>query len=74
MIGDEIPAKVASDKAYQNARTNSDKQNARLEHDKALERVITALVADHTELFKQFSDNASFRKWLADTVFAVTYE
>jgi len=36
--------------------------------------VITALVADHTELFKQFSDNPSFRKWLADTVFAVTYE
>ncbi len=74
VIRDEIPAKVAADKAYQNARENSDKQNARLEHDKALERVITALVADHTELFKQFSDNASFRKWLADTVFAVTYE
>ena len=31
-------------------------------------------VADHTELFKQFSDNPSFKKWLADTIFSVTYE
>ena len=73
VIGEEIPAKVAADRAYQNARKNSDKQNARIEHDKALGRVVTELLADHTELFKQFSDNASFRKWLADTIFAATY-
>ena len=30
-------------------------------------------MADHTELFKQFSDNESFRQWLAETVFAATY-
>jgi hypothetical protein len=29
---------------------------------------------DHTELFKQFSDNDSFRSWLASSVFAITYE
>ena len=29
---------------------------------------------DDTELFKQFSDNDSFEKWLADTVFSMTYE
>jgi len=32
------------------------------------------LLADQTELFKQFSDNESFRRWLLDTVFAATYE
>jgi type I site-specific restriction-modification system R (restriction) subunit len=32
---------------------NSDKQNARIEHDKALVRVMTALIQDDTELFKQ---------------------
>lgn len=32
------------------------------------------ILADHTELYKQFSDNESFRKWLADMVFALTYE
>jgi type I restriction enzyme, R subunit len=74
VIAEEIPAKVAADVAYQNARLHSDRQNARLEHDRALGRVMTALLADHTELFKQFSDNAQFRRWLAETVFRVTYD
>ena len=53
---------------------NNDKQNARIEHDKALARVMTAVLKDDTELFKQFSDNDSFKKWLSDSIFAVTYE
>ena len=65
---------VAADHAYQNARQNSDKANARIEHDKALGRVMTALLRDDTELFKQFSDNPSFKRWLTDTVFSFTYE
>jgi type I restriction enzyme, R subunit len=52
---------------------NADKQNARIEHDKALQRVLLALLSVHTELFKQFQDNPTFKKWLADTVFAATY-
>ncbi len=36
LITREIPQKVAADTAYQNAIKNSDKQNARIEHDKAL--------------------------------------
>jgi len=74
VITEEIPAKVSADKAYQNARKNSDKPAARLEHDKALARVMTDLLADHTELFKQFSDNPGFQKWLKDMVFNLTYE
>ena len=50
-----------------------DRQNARIEHDKALARVMTAVLKDDTELFKQFSDNESFRRWLTDTVFGLTY-
>ncbi|MDK2897292.1 MAG: type restriction enzyme subunit, partial [Candidatus Atribacteria bacterium] len=73
LVTEEIPARVAADAAYQNAIKNSDKQNARIEHDKALVRVMTALLQDDTELFKQFSDNESFKRWLADTVFALTY-
>jgi len=73
VITEEIPEKVAADKAYQNAMKNSDKQNARIEHDKALQRVIIELLSDHTELFKQFSDNQTFKKWLSDTIFLATY-
>ena len=74
VISEEIPAKVAADKAYQNARNNPDKQNARIEHDKALGRVMMELLSDHTELFKQFSGNPNFKRWLSDMVFGLTYE
>ena len=74
VIFEEIPAKVAEDPAYRNAQQNSDKQNARIEHDKALARVMNAVLKDDTELFKQFVDNESFRRWLSDTVFRMTYQ
>ena len=73
VIAEEIPGKVAADAAYQNAMKNNDKKTARIEHDAALQRVMVDLLTDHTELFKQFSDNPSFKKWLADTIFGVTY-
>ena len=74
LITQDIPTKVAADTAYQNAKKYSDRQNARIEHDKALGRVMTAVLKDDTELFRQFSDNESFRRWLTDTVFGLTYE
>jgi type I restriction enzyme R subunit len=74
LITEDIPQRVAADTAYQNAKKNSDKQNARIEHDKALASVIVGVMKDDTELFKQFSDNPAFRRWLGDTVFSMTYE
>jgi len=73
LITEVIPARVAEDVAYQNPQRNSDKQNARIEHDKALVRVMTAVLQDDTELFKQFMDNESFKRWMTDTVFGMTY-
>jgi type I restriction enzyme, R subunit len=72
LITEDIPQRVAADTAYQNAKKNSDKQNARIEHDKALASVIVGVMKDDTELFKQFSDNPAFRRWLGDTVFSMT--
>ena len=74
LITEDIPHRVAADSAYQNAIKNSDKQNARIEHDKALARVMTAVLKDDTELFKQFMDNESFRRWMTDTIFGLTYD
>ena len=31
-------------------------------------------MAENMELFKQFQDNPSFKKWLSDLVFNMTYE
>ena len=52
IISKEIPAKVASDKKYQNAIKNSDKQNARIEHDDALIRVMMGLLKSQTTQFQ----------------------
>jgi len=32
------------------------------------------LMKDDTQLFKQFSDNDDFRRWLGDAIFAATYQ
>jgi len=32
-----------------------------------------SLMADHIELFKQFSDNPGFKTWLTDASFRATY-
>lgn len=69
----EIPAMVSRDETYQNAMKNSDAQSARLESERALQQVIFAIMADNMELFKQFQDNPSFKKWLSDLVFNLTY-
>lgn len=68
-ITEEIPQKVANDEAYRNAKGNNDPVDARVEHDRALGRVMMAVLVDDTELFKQFSDNGSFRRWQSDAVF-----
>lgn len=74
VIAEELPQKVAADQAYLNAMKNLYRQNARIEHDNALERVLIDLISDHIDLFKHFSDNPAFKKWLADTNFKTTYK
>lgn len=69
----EIPAMVSKDKKYQNAMKNSDEQEARTESERALQTVILSIMADNMELFKQYQDNPSFRKWLNNMVFNLTY-
>jgi len=53
---------------------NSSEQNARIEHEKAIKKVIREMLFDHAELAKQFSENEDFRKWLIDMSFNETYK
>ncbi len=73
MVTEDVPQMVDANRAYRNARQHSDEQNTRIEHDKALENAIMALLADDTELYKQYTENAAFKRWLANSVFAQTY-
>ena len=43
-------------------RSDSDRENARIEHDKALLRVMTSVMKDDTELFKQFVGSPGFKR------------
>ena len=70
LITETIRPRVDDDEAYRNARENSDKENARVEHDRALLRVMTSLMKDDTQLFM---DDAGFKRWLTETMFHLTY-
>ena len=73
LIAETVRSRVADDEAYRNARENSDKENARVEHDRALLRVMTSLMKDDTQLFKLFMDDEGFKRWLTEKMFDLTY-
>ncbi|MFZ3208546.1 MAG: type I restriction endonuclease subunit R [Geobacteraceae bacterium] len=72
-IHDDVAPKVAADQAYQNAKQNTP-NTARLEHDKALARVMLTLLKDDTEAYKQFVQNESFKRFVSDMVFNLTID
>jgi len=70
-IRDDIAPKVAADPAYQNAKKNTPNA-ARIEHDKALAKVMLTLLKDDTQVYKQFVENESFQRFVTDMVFTIT--
>ena len=74
LITDTIPSRVAADTAFRNAQQNSDRENARIEHDKALLRVMTSVMKDDTKLFKKFMDDPGFKRWMTEKVFELASE
>ena len=70
----DIPTAVARDPKFENARENSDRENARVEADKATERAVLGMVRDNTQLYKLFADDPDFKRFLQEKVFEVAYE
>lgn len=70
-IRDDIAPKVAADAAYQNAKENTP-HTARMAHDRALARVMQHLLKDDTQVYKQFVENESFKRFVGDMVYAIT--
>lgn len=70
-IRDDIAPQVAADKAYKNAKENTP-HTARIAHDQALARVMQHLLKDDTQVYKQFVENESFRRFLGDLVYQLT--
>ena len=70
-IKDEIAPRVAEDQAFRNARENTPGA-ARIEHDKALAKVMLTLLKDDTQVYKQFVENEAFRRAVSDFVYSLS--
>ena len=70
-IREDIAPKVAADAAYRNAKQNTP-HTARLAHDQALAKVMQHLLTDDTQVYKQFVENESFKRFVGDMVYAIT--
>jgi type I restriction enzyme R subunit len=72
-IRDDVAPKVGADEAFQNAKKNTPGA-AKIEHDKALSRVMLELLKNDTEIYKQFVQNESFRRFITDMVYQMSAE
>jgi type I restriction enzyme R subunit len=70
-IRDDIAPKVAADEAYRNAKENTP-HTARMAHDQALAKVMQHLLKDDTQVYKQFVENESFKRFVGDMVYTLT--
>ena len=69
----DMPDRVNEDEAYQNAKMHSDRQNAKIEHDAAMKRQITAMLRDNTELYRKYTEDQAFQDDLNGMIFRLTY-
>jgi type I restriction enzyme R subunit len=70
-IRNDIAPKVAADNAYQNAKANTP-HTARMAHDQALNKVMQSLLKEDAQVYKQFVENESFKRFVSDMVFHMT--
>ena len=69
----EMPKKVNDDTTYANAKMNAGRQNAEIENDASVRRLVTSMLRSHTELYKVYTENEDFRQWLNRQVFESTF-
>ena len=70
-IREEVAPRVQANAAYQNAKQNTP-HTARMAHDQALGMAMQILLKDDTQIYKQFVENDSFKRFVGDMVFALT--
>jgi type I restriction enzyme, R subunit len=70
-IKDDIAPKVAADPAFQNAKANTP-HAARLANEQALAKAMQLLLKDDTQVYKQYVENESFKRFVKDLVYELT--
>ncbi len=70
-ISEKVAPRVQANAAYQNAKQNTP-HTARMAHDQALGMAMQILLKDDTQIYKQFVENDSFKRFVGDMVYALT--
>ncbi|WP_456410073.1 type I restriction endonuclease subunit R [Oceanithermus sp.] len=70
-IFEEMPEKLRADEKVSNAFRQGDPQNARIELDNAVQRLVLEYMMDHTQLYKEFTSREDFRSFVVDKLFGL---
>lgn len=71
---EDLPNEVGGDEEYQNAKKYSDRQNAEITYRRKVENKFQEIIFDQTELYRKFTDDPEFKKWLCETLFKMDYD
>ena len=70
-VFEEMPEKLRADEKVKNALEQGDPQNARIEVDRAVRRLVLEYMMDHTQLYKEFTSREDFRSFVVDKLFGL---
>ena len=73
LIIETLPGRVENDTKFQNAKRNSDEQNARIELQQTLMQVVMSMMRDDAKFFRNYMNNDDFKRWVNRTVFDLSY-
>ena len=68
---EELPQRISANDRVQNALRNSDTQNARIEHNRAVDDELLGSLSDHTDLYALYNTDKAFKDWLQNRLFEV---
>jgi type I restriction enzyme R subunit len=64
IVTEDIPLGLSQDRTYRLAQQHNDEQNARIEADRAVERLMRRVVKSETQAYTQFVSNPAFHNWV----------
>lgn len=69
---EEMPKNIGANARVRNALQSGDAQNAKIEHDKAVDGELLNGMTDHTDLYRRYHTEQGFRDWLRTCLFGMS--
>lgn len=70
----ELPAKIAQQTEYQNAKKNSGRQNAKISFARLLQSLFQGMFSEQSDLYAKFVGDKAFQSDLTETLFRIDYD